>query len=152
MSSRGLAQIRMEYVEECKDLVMREVMVIVMREIMVMVITILVMMRTWMMVHLSVCQCLHFLGGDCVNWPEDVGYDQHMHDPPAMGQDSDSGALWKSQPGGGAYYHAAADNKLPSLHLQVLKNVGFHRSEDHHVIPLDPNAIVNHFDTPRKYK
>ena len=76
---------------------------------------------------------------------------QHMHDPSAMGQDSDTGALWKSQPGG-AHYRVAADEELPSLHLQVPRNAGFHRSKDHHAIPLDPDAIVNHFDTPHKSK
>jgi len=77
------------------------------------------------------------LGGDHANWPGDVGYDQHMHYPSA---------------GGGAHYHAAADEELPSPHLQVPRNPGFHRSKDHHAIPLDPDAIVNHFDTPRKPK
>ena len=77
------------------------------------------------------------LGGDHANWPVDVGYDQHMHYPSA---------------GGGAHYHAAADEELPSPHLQVPRNPGFHRSKDHHAIPLDPDAIVNHFDTPRKPK
>jgi hypothetical protein len=71
------------------------------------------------------------------NWPGDVGYDQHMHYPSA---------------GGGAHYRAAADEELPSPHLQVPKNPGFHRSKDHHAIPLNPDAIVNHFDTPRKPK
>jgi len=92
------------------------------------------------------------LGGDHANWPGDVGYDQHMLDPSAMGQDSDTGTLWKSQPGGGAHYRAAADEELPSPHLQVPKNAGFHKSKGHHAIPLDPDAIVKHFDTPRKSK
>jgi hypothetical protein len=90
------------------------------------------------------------LGGNRADWPGDVGYDQHMHAPPLMGPDSDTQALWK--PKGGAHYRAAADEKLPSLHLQVPKNAGFHRSKDDHAIPLDPDAIVNHFDTPRKSK
>ena len=90
------------------------------------------------------------LGGNRAAWPGDVGYDQHRHAPPLMGPDSDTQALWK--PKGGAHYRAAADEKLPSLHLQVPKNAGFHRSKDDHAIPLDPDAIVNHFDTPRKSK
>ena len=91
-------------------------------------------------------------GGDHANWPGDVGYDQHMRDPPVMGPYSDTPALWKSQPRGGAHYRAAADDVLPLSHLQVSKNAGFHRSKDDHAIPLDPDAIVNHFDTPRKPK
>ena len=75
--------------------------------------------------------------GDHANWPGDVGYDQHMHYPSA---------------GGGAHYHAAADEDLPSPHLQVPKNPGFHKSKDHHAIPLDLDAIVNYFDTPSKPK
>ena len=71
-------------------------------------------------------------GGDHANWPGDVGYDQHMHYPSV---------------GGGAHYRAAADEELPSPHLQVPKSPGFHKSKDHHAIPLDPDAIVNHFDT-----
>jgi hypothetical protein len=78
------------------------------------------------------------LGGDHANWPGDVGYDQHMH-------------MHYPSAGGGAHYRAAADEELPSPHLQVPKNPGFHKSKDHE-IPLDPDAIVNHFDTPHKAK
>src|SRR5882762_7845682 len=63
---------------------------------------------------------LFTLGGNRANWPGDVGYDQHRHAPPIMGPDSDTQALWK--PRGGAHYYAAADDRLPSLHLQVPKN------------------------------
>jgi hypothetical protein len=94
---------------------------------------------------------LFSLGGDHANWPGDVGYDQHMVNPPTMGQYSDTGALWKSQHGGGAHYRAAAD-ELSSSRLQVPENAGFHRSKDDHAIPLNPDAIVKHFDTPRKPK
>ena len=76
-------------------------------------------------------------GGDHANLPGDDVYDQHMHYPSA---------------GGGAHYRAVADEDLPSPHLQVPKNPGFHKSKDHHTIPLDPDAIVNHFDTPCKPK
>ena len=93
---------------------------------------------------------LFSLGGDHANWPGDVGYDQHMLNPPTMGQYSDTGALWKSQHGG-AHYRAAAD-ELSSSRLQVPENAGFHRSKDDHAIPLNPDAIVKHFDTPRKPK
>jgi hypothetical protein len=45
----------------------------------------------------------------------------------------------------GAQYHASAHVELPSSLLQVPR-------ADHHMIPLDPDAIVNHFGTPRKPK
>ena len=92
------------------------------------------------------------IGGNHASWPGDVGYDQHMHDPHPMDQDSETRVLWKPKSSGHIHYHRAADGKLPSLHLQVPKNPGFHRSEDHHLIPLDPDAIVDHFNTPRKHK
>jgi hypothetical protein len=90
-------------------------------------------------------------GGDRANWPGDVGYDQHMHGLHAKDQGADLKALWKSF-SSGARYRVAADEELPSPLLQVPKNPSFHRSKDHHTIPLDPNAIVDHFDTPRKPK
>jgi hypothetical protein len=95
---------------------------------------------------------LFSLGGEHVSWPGDAGYDKHMRDPRAMDQDLDAAALWGSQRGGGVQYRAAADRMLPSLHLEVPQNPGFHSSRDHPVIPLDPDAIVNHYDTPRKSK
>jgi hypothetical protein len=68
------------------------------------------------------------IGGNHASWPGDVGYDQHMHDQ-----------------------HMHDPHAVPSVHLQVPKNPGFHRSADH-LIPLDPDAIVDHFNTPRKHK
>jgi hypothetical protein len=89
--------------------------------------------------------------GDDASWPRDVDYAQHMHGLHAKDQDGDIGALWISHHGR-THYCAAADEELQSPHLQVLKNPGFQRSKDHHAIPLDPDAIVNHFDTPHKPK
>jgi hypothetical protein len=94
---------------------------------------------------------LSSVGGGDASWPGDVGYNQHMDNPHAMDQDSDSGALWNPQYSGGAQYRAAAHGQKLSL-LQVPKGASFHRSKDHPVIPLDTDAIVNHYDTPRKPK
>ena len=69
------------------------------------------------------------------SWPGDAGY---TPDPDAMVEDS----IQKPQD---AQYHAGAHVELPSSFLQVPR-------ADHHVIPLDPDAIVNHFGTPCKPK
>jgi hypothetical protein len=45
-----------------------------------------------------------------------------------------------------AHYHTAAD-RGPNLQVP-----GFHRRPDHHMILLDTNAIVNHYDTPCRPK
>jgi hypothetical protein len=88
-------------------------------------------------------------GSHSARWPGDSGYDQHMSEPFAMDQDDDAaGAFWKSQHGT-ARYRTAADKELLSAHLQV---PGVGRRGDHHMIPLDTDAIVNHYDTPRKPK
>jgi hypothetical protein len=89
--------------------------------------------------------------GDVASWPGDGGYAQHMHGLHAKDQDDNVEALWKSFRGG-ARYRAAADEELPSLHLQVPKHLGFHRSKEHHAIPLNLDSIMNHFGTPRKHK
>ena len=90
------------------------------------------------------------LDGDHASWPGDVCYDQNIHGSDAMDQDSDTRDLWKSHHNG-AYYRTAADEEQPS-HLQVPRTAGFQRHMDQHAIPLDTDAIVNHYDTPCKHK
>jgi len=88
-------------------------------------------------------------GSHSARWPGDSGYDQHRSDSFGMDQDDDdAGAFWQSQHGT-AHYRAAAVKEPLSAHLQV---PGVCRRGDHHMIPLDTDAIVNHYDTPRKPK
>jgi hypothetical protein len=82
--------------------------------------------------------------GDSSSWPGDVGYDQNMSDPLAMDQDGDARALWQSH--GTAHYRTVAD-RGPCLQVP-----GFHRRSNHHMIPFNIDAIVNHYDTSHRPK
>ena len=94
--------------------------------------------------HPAKASAFHGAHSSLSHWPGDADYEQLKL------QGSPMGKFGNLQLGSNHYCTTPGEEQLSQL--QVPRTSGFSRLVDHHAIPLDTDAILKHYGTPRKEK